>query len=331
MEKKSSSAAHELNRATVHRMYRIFERIRCGALPNKRKLATEMEVNQRTIQRDIEFMIDTWQFPIEYDRRKGGFYFTGPVASFPLISLTEGELFAIFVGEKALEQMVGTPFEAPLRNTFKKFAARLSNEMSFEWSELQHGISFKSIEVNPVDAGMFQELGLAVRRSTAIEFDYKKLGATKFERRQLQPYELVCVNHQWYLFGHDLMRREIRKFVLPRMRNLKTTAHRFTKPKSFSAKKHLENSFGVFSGEKIETITIQFDQFASQLVREQKWHSSQAIREMKSGQIQLTLSLGSFEEVERWILSWGHHARVLSPPLLAERVKLALKRTLAQY
>jgi proteasome accessory factor B len=65
---------------------------------------------------------------------------------------------------------------------------------------------------------------------------------------------------------------------------------------------------------------VRFDAFASQLVRERFWHSSQTMAERRDGTVELTLRLGSLEEVERWILGWGEHAEVLSPAALRRRI-----------
>ena len=50
-------------------------------------------------------------------------------------------------------------------------------------------------------------------------------------------------------------------------------------------------------------------------------HESQRVREKADGSITLELELGGLEEIERWILSWGKHARVLAPKGLARRVR----------
>lgn len=331
MAKKSSRTDRDLNRATLHRIHRIFERIRAGDFPNKVKLSAELEVSEKTISRDIEFMRDLMELPIEYNRQKYGYYFANPVSNFPLLKLTEGELFAIFVGEKALEQYIGTPFEQTLRNTFKKFAAGLSGELSFQWSELQNAISFKNIEVNPVDIRLMQNLILAIRRRCEINFDYRGLKDESFQRRRVRPYELVSVDHQWYLFAFDIGCNEIRKFVPGRMKDLCPTDVTFVKSRDFSASKHLQNSFGVFSGGNPMVIQIAFDRFSSQLVRERHWHPSQRITEHQDGTLTLSLTLGGFEEIERWILSWGEHARVTAPPELTARVKATIRKSLALY
>jgi predicted DNA-binding transcriptional regulator YafY len=331
MGQKSFRTERDLNRVTLHRIHRIFERIRAGDYPSRRVLAQEIEVAEKTIHRDIEFMRDFLNAPIAYDPRRYGYYFDQPVGNFPLLKLTEGELFGILVAEKALEQYIGTPFEKALRNTFRKFAAGLSGELSFQWSELQEAISFKSIDVNPVDARLLHDLMMSIRRRREITFDYKKLEDKKFSPRRVQPYELVSFDRQWYLMTFDLHRKAIRTFVPSRMKNVMTTDTSFIKPRTFSASKHLQNAFGIFSGGSPKLIRIQFDRFASQLIRERHWHPSQKIRELRRARLELSLVLGSFEEIERWILSWGAHAKVIAPPELMERVKATLTKSFKQY
>src|SRR6185503_10003250 len=104
-----------------------------------------------------------------------------------------------------------------------------------------------------------------------------------------------------YLFAFDLKSNEVKKFVPGRMRAIRSTSVTFVKPKDFSAIKHLQNSFGVFSGGKPKVIQIHFDRFAAQLVRERHWHPSQRITELKGGRLELSLVLGGFEEIERWL------------------------------
>ncbi len=83
----------------------------------------------------------------------------------------------------------------------------------------------------------------------------------------------------------------------------------------------LSGSFGVFEGGKKHRIRLKFDAFAARLVSERTWHESQRFREATDGSAILELELGGLEEIERWILSWGSHVRVLEPPRLAEGVR----------
>ena len=43
------------------------------------------------------------------------------------------------------------------------------------------------------------------------------------------------------------------------------------------------------------------------------------------------MELGGLEEIERWVLSWGSHVRVLQPQKLADKVKANAAAVAALY
>ena len=65
-------------------------------------------------------MRDRLRLPIEYDAAASAIWYTEEVESFPTMQITEGELFALVVAEKALQQYRGTSFEQPLLSALKK-------------------------------------------------------------------------------------------------------------------------------------------------------------------------------------------------------------------
>ncbi len=310
-----------LSRPPLARMMQVHARLQARDFPNCRRLAEDLEVSGKTIQRDIDFMRDRLGLPIEYDPLRLGFAYTEPVTSFPNVEVSEGEVVALFVAQKALQQYKGTPFEGPLRAAFRKIGDGLKDKITFSWSELDSSISFRSAGRSTSDIETFEAISRAILRSEEIAFDYCKLRSRRFDARQVRPYHLGCVENQWYLFAFDLDRKQLRTFALPRIRQIRTTGVRFQRPADFSISKFLKSSFGVFQGAGNNLVRIRFDSFAAQLVRERKWHPSQKIVARRDDEIELRLNLGSLEEIERWILSWGEHARVLAPKTLVARMR----------
>lgn len=309
------------SRPPLERMMQIHARFKGRQFPNCRKIAQELEVSPKTIQRDIDFMRYRLGLPIEYDPLRFGFYYSEPVTSFPNIEVSEGEITALFVAQKALAQYKGTPFEQPLRTAFRKITDGLTDRVSFSWSELDNVISFRSAGASPADLELFENLSKAVLRSVEITFKYRKLRGRDFELRLVRPYHLACLENQWYLFGHDLERGQLRTFALPRMRDVRLTSKRFHRPADFSIGKILRGSFGAHSGKQRHRIKLLFDSFAARLVAERIWHESQRIHSKRDGSIVLELELTGLEEIERWILSWGVHVRVLAPPELGVLIR----------
>jgi proteasome accessory factor B len=139
------------------------------------------------------------------------------------------------------------------------------------------------------------------------------------------------VDNAWYLLAHDPQRGQLRTFALARIRVPKPSGRTFDRPRNFSAAKELKSGFGVFGGTGRHSVRIRFDAFAARLVRERDWHPSQKIRELRSGEIELEMTLGALEEIERWILSWGEHAKVLGPKTLADSVHQRILKTSRHY
>ncbi len=330
-QRPDSARAESFSRPPLERMMRIHGQLKAGDFPNCRQIADELEVSSKTIQRDIDFMRDRLGLPIAYDALRVGYYYTEEVAGFPSIEVSEGEVAALFVAQKALAQYRGTPFERPLRSAFRKIADSLKDRVSFSWSDLEEAISFHSAGASVADLELFETVSQAVLRSVELEFEYRKLRSKGYEARRVRPYHIACLENQWYVFAQDLERADLRTFALPRMRRVRLTKTAFRRPADFSISKVLSGSFGVFEGGKKHRIRLRFDAFAARLVSERTWHDSQRFRARADGTATLEMELGGLEEIERWVLSWGSHVHVLGPAALSERVQEEARRLLASY
>lgn len=305
-------------------MLQIHNRLLSGKFPNCSSLAKELEVSSKTIQRDLEYIRDQLGIPLEYDASRHGYTYTEPVSAFPTITTTDGEVLALFVAQKALAQYKGTPFEKPLANAFEKLSSVLADEITVDLNELAEALSFRHTGEAITDLEIFGKVTEALRQTRVLRFSYRKLNARGSEAREVEPYHLASIDGQWYLFAHDLVRKDIRTFVVGRIQSVPRIGRKFDKPEDFSLTERLLGSFGVFKGDGHHRVKIAFDAFASQLVRERTWHPSQSIKEKADGTLELSLELDSLEEIERWVLSWGGHARVVSPRELKQRVRKAV-------
>ena len=327
MKKKSLPLSGGHSRPPLERMQRLHDLLMNERPVNCQQLGREFEVSYKTIQRDLDFMRDRLNLPIEYDAAKYTFRYTEPVEAFPLVQVSEGEILALFVAQKVLAQYRGTPFEKTLASAFQKLTGALKEEVSFDLGEWGADYSFRVTGASAADVETFRLLAKAIVQRQEVVFSYRSLRATAPETRTVHPY----VDNAWYLLAHDPQRGQLRTFALARIRGPKTTGKAFDRPRNFSAEKELKSGFGVFGGSGKHFVKIRFDAFAARLVRERDWHPSQKIRELRGGEIELQMTLGALEEIERWILSWGEHAKVLAPRELAESIEKRIQRTLRQY
>lgn len=309
-------------------MLRIHQALQSGKFPNATSLAREIEVAAKTIHRDIEFMRDRMNLPIQFDIPRNGYFYAGEVNAFPTMQITEGELFALVVAEKALQQYRGTSFEKPLLSAIKKMEQALPDTISLNLADVGQTISFRTSVEPIVDLKIFDALARAVAQRQQLELDYRKPGAGKSEARIVDPYHLANVNAEWFLFAFDHARKGIRKFAPARILSMKPTGQTFERSPQFSLEKELQDSFGVHSGEGQYDVTIRFNARAADYIREKKWHDSQKLRELPNGDLELDLKLSGLVEIERWVLSWGGDARVVRPVELEEAVRRSATRIL---
>ncbi len=309
-------------------MLRIHQVVSSGKFPNASALAREIEVATKTIHRDIEFMRDRLGLPIEFDPGQNGYHYTETVSAFPNLQITEGELFALVVAEKALQQYRGTSFEKPLLSAIKKMEQALPDTISLNLADLGQTISFRTRAEPILDLKIFDALARAVARRQQLGLAYRKPGQPRPETRLVDPYHLANINGEWFLFAHDHARQEIRTFVPARIQSVQPTGKTFERPQKFSLEKRLRDSFGVHSGKGQYKVVIRFNARAADYIREKKWHESQQLRELKGGGVELGFKLSSLVEIERWILSWGGDAKAISPKELVEAVRRSARQIL---
>lgn len=319
------------SRPPLARMLKIHERMQRNSYPNCFTLAKSLEVSVKTIQRDLEFMRDQLNLPLEYERSKHGYFYTGEVAQFPTVQVTEGEVVALLVAQKALEQYRGTPFEHTLENAFSKMSSGLRDEISFNPTEVMAGFSFRSFGTSKADVKTFETLAKALRLMREVTLEYQKPSSQKAEVRRLQPLHLANIQNLWYVIGFDLEKKDLRQFALPRIKSLKIEETKFERKADFSIEEYLGNSFGAFGGKEMVQVKIQFDSFAAGFIRERSWHSSEQFKEKANGALELSMRVPRLEEVQSWVLSWGSHARVLSPPQLVTAVREAAQAIVQAY
>ncbi|MEX1045080.1 MAG: WYL domain-containing protein [Chthoniobacterales bacterium] len=301
-----------ITRPPMERMWRIHQEVSGGEYPNCQGLGVQLEVSAKTVMRDVEFMRDRLGLPLEYDAIKHGFHYTAPVRDFPIMKVSQGEVAALLLAQKSLEQFRGTTFERPLSAAFRKLSHSLGGDMEIAWHELEQALSVRSSGTGLADMQVFDVLAKAVMEGAEVEFAYHKLAGEKPERRTVQPYHLGCIENQWYLFGHDADRGAVRTFALPRIGSVEKTGGKFRRPKDFSLAKVLEGSFAVFEGGRARQVRVRFSGVAARLVGERVWHTSQQLRRDKKG-LMLEMKVGLSPDLRQWILGWGAEAEVLEP------------------
>ncbi len=313
-------------RRPLFRIYEIHAAIRSGAYPNCSKLALQLSVQRKTIQRDITFMRDELKLPLKYEETLHGYFYDEDVSDFPVFQTSAEELAGLFLARTALESVRGTPLAEVMQQVFAKLTRGMQGKIQFAWSDMDDAFSRKTIEQSPRDVKLFGEIAESILNQRVTCFNYRKLDAGSSEPRRVQPLHLGEVDGGWYLIAFDLERGALRTFALPRMTRLKVTNKTFARPVDFVGCDHLRQSFGIWSvaGDySRQVVRVELKNYAARLAQERRWHPTQEMIRLnsKATRVEVRFEIGRLEEVLRWVLSFGSQAKVLGPPELVKLVR----------
>ena len=313
-------------RPAMGRIIAIHRLLVAGRFPNCTALCREFEVTRQTIMADIRYMRDQMDLPVEWSQKRNGYFYGKDVQDFPISEIAAGELAAIFLARHTLGNIQASLLGEKVKNVFSAVLETMKEKLRFSWSELDHAFSVKSAVPKLSELTMFQKVGEALLEHRTLGFYYRKAGASVPESRRIEPYHLTQVEGCWYVLGRDLARGELRTFALQRMSRPRMLAGHFRIPEDFNPEAILGLAFGVWTttGPQAEhEVVVELTGYAAHMAGERRWHASQKEEwlDAKHERVRVSFRVNRFEDLLRWVLGWGSHARVLRPPELVERVR----------
>ncbi|MGN0739175.1 MAG: helix-turn-helix transcriptional regulator [Treponema sp.] len=293
-------------------------------------LAVDGSYSTRTIQRDLEYMRDTMNAPIESGSQ--GYRYYEKNFFIKSIPLTEGEAFSVAVLNPLLEQYRDTPLENQLRSVFQKITDCLPDKITVDTSFLTPKITFIPDIKEKINQALFNTVFDAMKNCRTLTFDYRPLQKSTFMERTVDPYHAVCQKGNWYVIGKCHDKGDVRIFSFGRMKNAVITDKKFIIPKDFKTSDFFDSEMGVWLSDRTPLeVELLFDKEIGTYASTRIWHSEQIIEERKDGSVYLKFKTTQKKELLRFILGQGHTVQVLSPQELIEEVKEELKNALKKY
>ena len=293
--------------------------LRNNKYPNCTSFAEEWEISTKTAQRDIDFLKDRMGAPVEYDALERGYYYTESTFMMPAVQMNEGELAALLMGSKALEQFQGTPMAEKLKAVFEKLSIFLPDNITVRPEELFSHFSFISPPAMPISAKVWTVVVQALENRQMIEIVYRNWSGEKTAR--VAPVHLANLQGDWYLFAQYEEHANFRQLALARIQSIKLLSKKAEIKGTFDPKKELSNTFSKFAGDnKAFQVTVQFHPEIAVSVQERQWHPEQKVKNLKGGGVEISFEAKGDIEIKRWVMAYGRYAKVKSPKWLKDEI-----------
>jgi len=306
MKNQKKPSRKSVPKTGLLRIYTIEKEIAAGKFPNSEDLARLCETSVSTISRDIEFMRDQLDAPIEYDHYENGYYFTEKTFRLPAGFTTSEDLLALCMARSIFSLYRDTPLYEASRQLLDSITTPIALDANNDW--LENRIAVPPIASSKVKSDIWDTIIAGLKGNKIITFYYKGTWDTDYQFRKVHPYQLLFDSGVWYLYGFSEERGAPRIFSLSKIKNSRLTKDVFTLPKNYKYTDFSGDSyFGVFIGEKKQRYVIDIYDDSISYITERQWAADQKITE-KNDCVTIEFTSTQHYKVLHWVLSCGCNA-----------------------
>lgn len=286
-------------------------------------VAVKEGLDEKTIRRDLILLKHTG-LPLEERRAKFGRKLWLIRAGIEGVQFNLFELLSLYMGRKLMEPFAGTPFFEGLYSVFSKIEKEVLNESKVGQAELSQMLYFSTAGTSDYSGRthLITTILQSITKRQALQLTYQKPSASASMQYMIHPYCLAAWHGSLYVVARSVVVGAMRHFKLDRIEGIEILSQKYRIPRNFNVETYFQGTFGIFSpGKDQYRIEIEFCGYASKTVKESRWHTTQRFHDQEDGTTVMHLILNDLQEVKRWVLSFGAHARVLHPPELISIVR----------
>ena len=316
-----------MNRAErIFRLHSLFKKRRP---PSMQQLIETLDVSRPTLVRDITYMRDFMDAPIQYDRSTNSYRYDPHADDFELPGLwfNASELYALLATEQLLESVQPgflTPYIGPLKTRIRSLLEQSGHPSELVSSRIQ----IRQMATRNMDNDRFTEVAGAVLQGQVFECDYHGRERNRMTHRKIHPYQLLHYRDNWYLIGWCEEAKDLRTFSLDRINNIRIITEKIRPIDKKALDRYLGASFGIFTGPAKAWAVLRFSPLMSRWVADEQWHTDQ-IGVWKGEKYELQIPYSDPRELLMDILKYGPEVEVIAPDslrrLIAERLNNAVR------
>ena len=318
----------------TERFYKIDNLLHVNAVVPITRFLRELEVSRATFKRDIEYMRDRLNAPIEWDRGDGGYRYTSGVTgqqqSLPGLWFNASEAYALLMMQALLSEMqpgLLGPHIAPLKARLRAVIESGKHPAG----DVESRVKLLSVAARPVTDKNFEVVAAALLGRQRLQILYYSRVRNESSIREVSPQLLIHHRGNWYLGAWCHQQEAMRSFAMDAIEQ----ASVLSKSSKAMPKKALDGfvgqGYGIFSGSDVQWAKLRFTEERARWVSRELWHPLQRLTAQEDGRLVMELPFTDLRELSMDILRQGRHVEVLGPPELRAQVAQELRETLGQY
>ncbi len=288
------------------------------------ELAAHLQVNRRTIYRDIDFLstqgVPLWQ--------KDGLFGLNRTRYLPTMRLSYQEAIALLLAGLLLARTLNE-HNPHVIAALRRLAATMPDIPSAHLKQAASRI--EAYRTNSTQVSILETIAEGWGSGRKIRIGYRSPRSGELRQRIIAPFALEPTASGIYIICYDDWAGGIRTFKLSRLESAELLDDLYVIPPDFDPETHLANSWGIMSGEGVSEVVLRFTAAARPFVMENQWHPSQHIEETPEGGCLLKVKVSEPLEMQPWIRSWGAQVEVIAPHWLRERIANELNQAAQQY
>jgi predicted DNA-binding transcriptional regulator YafY len=222
----------------IARVLALLEILQGGGTRTVAELAGRLEVDERTVRRYVEHLVDL-DIPVRSVRGRHGGYRLAPGYRMPPLMLTGEEALAVLLG-LVTGRRAGLVTTSAAESAAAKVRRVLPEELGRQLDALLEIADFTAAarKTLTAEAKVLLEIAEAARDRHPVELAYVA-GHGGASERVVHPYGVVAHSGRWYLTGLDEASGQVRTFRVDRMVDVRKRDETFDVPTDFAPTSHL--------------------------------------------------------------------------------------------
>ncbi len=317
----------------TERFYKIEQLIRSRGCVSFAALLEALEVSPATLKRDLAYLRERLDAPIEYDAAENGYRFgqqwRGGKHELPGVWFNEAELHALLTMQQMLagldEQGVVGRHLQPM---FDKITGMLGVDAA-EADELRRRVKLIGTARRRVASDSFETVGSAAVKRRRLALRYRKKRGGELSDREVSPQRLVHHRHAWYLDAWCHASDGYRRFALDGIEAATLLDAEAKAVPLAELEAALDQGYGIFAGGTPREAELLFSAATAAWVSREEWHPAQRSEVLPDGRWRLRLPYVDDTELLMDLLRHAGRVEVLSPPELREAYAARLRQAVA--